>query len=312
MKKNILIFALSIVPLFTFAQSKEDVEKAVSYFFFVNCTDFGDYTGWLNDVQTEDYERRGFFKLAEECGWDPARLPKASTTSFENAEYKYNTLPHKGKYLNWDYIAGYQYTLCIDKIEFVNATEALAHITLKYNDNILSSTSKVNVNRVDDKRVKIVKQNGRWLVDDISISTEPLTYFKEFIHNIPQPAEEPKPKRAVQSTIPEGEKVYTLAMVEQKPEFPGGDAAMYKWVNIHLSYPAQAAEEGVSGRVMVQFVVTKTGDIANVEVIEGRHPALDKEAVRLVKAMPKWSPAQNNGEIVNCYYTLPVVFSLQD
>ena len=116
-------------------------------------------------------------------------------------------------------------------------------------------------------------------------------------------AEEPK--------APEPEKVYTMAMVEQKPEFPGGEAAMYKWLGDHISYPAQAAEEGVQGRVVVQFDISKTGSIENVKVVRGRHQALDKEAMRLVKAMPKWRPGRNNGQPVKVTYTLPVTFKLQ-
>ncbi len=117
-------------------------------------------------------------------------------------------------------------------------------------------------------------------------------------------AEEPK--------APEPEKVYTMAMVEQKPEFPGGEAAMYKWLGDHITYPAQASEEGVQGRVVVQFDISKTGSIENVKVVRGRHQALDKEAVRLVKAMPKWQPGRNNGQPVKVTYTLPVTFKLQN
>lgn len=115
-------------------------------------------------------------------------------------------------------------------------------------------------------------------------------------------AEEPKPVE---------EKTYTMAMVEQKPEFPGGEAAMYSWLGSHISYPAQASEEGVQGRVVVQFDISKTGAIENVKVVRGRHPALDKEAMRLVKAMPKWQPGRNNGQPVKVTYTLPVTFKLQ-
>ena len=116
-------------------------------------------------------------------------------------------------------------------------------------------------------------------------------------------AEEPK--------APEPEKVYTMAMVEQKPEFPGGDAAMYKWLSDHISYPAAAVEQGIQGRVVVQFDVTKTGAIENVKVVRGRDQSLDKEAVRLVKAMPTWQPGRNNGQPVKVTYTLPVTFKLQ-
>ncbi len=116
-------------------------------------------------------------------------------------------------------------------------------------------------------------------------------------------AEEPKPV--------EPDKVYNIAMVEQKPEFPGGEAAMYKWLSDHINYPAAASEEGVQGRVVVEFVVSKTGAIENVKVLRGRHQALDKEAVRVVKAMPKWQPGRNNGQPVKVTYTLPVSFKLQ-
>ncbi|MGM9872666.1 MAG: energy transducer TonB [Muribaculaceae bacterium] len=125
-------------------------------------------------------------------------------------------------------------------------------------------------------------------------------------------------KQSIRETIiaeapaaPEPEKVYTMAMVEQKPEFPGGEAAMYKWLGDHINYPAQASEEGVQGRVVVQFDVAKDGSIVNVKIARGRHPALDKEAVRLVKSMPAWQPGRNNGQPVKVTYTLPITFKLQ-
>lgn len=103
----------------------------------------------------------------------------------------------------------------------------------------------------------------------------------------------------------------SIAMVEQKPEFPGGEAAMYKWLGDNIVYPSAASEEGVQGRVVVEFVVGKDGSITNVRVVRPRHPALDKEALRVVKAMPKWVPGRNNGQPVKVTYTLPVTFKLQ-
>lgn len=108
----------------------------------------------------------------------------------------------------------------------------------------------------------------------------------------------------------DNERVYTMAMVDQKPSFPGGDAAMYKWLAEHINYPTQAQEEGVQGRVVVMFDIDKTGQIVNIKVARGRHPALDKEAIRLVKSMPKWQPGRNNGQPVRVTYTLPVTFKL--
>lgn len=109
----------------------------------------------------------------------------------------------------------------------------------------------------------------------------------------------------------EAEQPVSIAMVEQKPEFPGGEAAMYKWLGENIVYPAAASEEGVQGRVVVEFVVGKDGSITNVRVVRPRHPALDKEALRVVKAMPKWMPGRNNGQPVKVTYTLPVTFRLQ-
>lgn len=109
----------------------------------------------------------------------------------------------------------------------------------------------------------------------------------------------------------EEEQPVSIAMVEQKPEFQGGEAEMYKWLSSNIVYPSAASEEGVQGRVVVEFVVGKDGSISNVHVVRPRHPALDKEAVRVVKAMPKWIPGRNNGQPVKVTYTLPVTFKLQ-
>ena len=109
----------------------------------------------------------------------------------------------------------------------------------------------------------------------------------------------------------EEEQPMSIAMVEQKPQFAGGEAAMYKWLSDNIVYPPAAAEEGVSGRVVVEFVVGKDGSISNVRVVRSRHTALDKEALRVVKAMPNWIPGRNNGQPVKVTYTLPVTFKLQ-
>lgn len=122
--------------------------------------------------------------------------------------------------------------------------------------------------------------------------------------------EAPK-KEEVKVVKPKDEGPVSMAVVEQKPQFPGGDAAMYSWIGSNMNYPAQAAEEGVSGKVTVQFIVEKDGSISNVKVVRGKHPALDAEAVRVVKKMPKWVPGRNNGAPVRVTYLLPVTFRLQ-
>lgn len=103
----------------------------------------------------------------------------------------------------------------------------------------------------------------------------------------------------------------SIAMVEQKPSFPGGEAEMYRWLSNNIVYPPAASEEGVQGRVVVEFVVGKDGSITHVRVVRPRHPALDREALRVVQSMPNWIPGRNNGQPVKVTYTLPVTFRLQ-
>lgn len=105
--------------------------------------------------------------------------------------------------------------------------------------------------------------------------------------------------------------VYTTANIFRQPEFPGGVEAMYNWIGEHLTYPVDAAREGAQGRVTVEFVVSKTGAIENVKILRGRHPALDKEALRVVKGMPKWNPGRKeDGEPAKVTYILPIQFRL--
>ena len=99
--------------------------------------------------------------------------------------------------------------------------------------------------------------------------------------------------------------------VEQMPTFPGGEMEMQKYIANNLKYPVVAQESGIQGRVTVRFVVSKTGAIENVTVIRGIDPSCDKEAIRVVKSMPKWVPGKQNGLNVPVYFTLPIVFRLK-
>ena len=113
----------------------------------------------------------------------------------------------------------------------------------------------------------------------------------------------------IKTPEPKVEQIFTA--VEQKPAFPGGEAALMKWLSSNIVYPVMAQEEGAQGRVVVQFVVEKDGRIGQVKVVRGRHPELDKEAMRVVKSLPKFIPGKNNGQTVRCWFTLPVNFKLQ-
>ena len=112
--------------------------------------------------------------------------------------------------------------------------------------------------------------------------------------------EQPKPV--------EENKVFTH--VEQMPAYPGGDAALLQYLSSHIRYPQDAADDGIEGQVVVRFVVTKTGKVGEVQVLRGKHPSLDREATRVVKTLPAFTPGKMNGNTVNVWYTLPVRFKL--
>ena len=100
-------------------------------------------------------------------------------------------------------------------------------------------------------------------------------------------------------------------VVEQQPQYPGGMGALNQWLGSNIKYTVMAAENGIEGRVVVQFVVERDGSVSGVHVVRGVDPSLDKEATRVVSAMPKWIPGKQNGSAVRVKYTVPVTFRLQ-
>ena len=108
------------------------------------------------------------------------------------------------------------------------------------------------------------------------------------------------------------EEAIPVQLVEKKPSFQGGDANTFsKWVNQRLVYPEIAKENGVQGRVTLQFTVEKDGTVTKVKVLRGVDPSLDKEAVRVVSSSPKWTPGKQRDRSVPVTYTFPVIFQLR-
>lgn len=108
------------------------------------------------------------------------------------------------------------------------------------------------------------------------------------------------------------EEAIPFQLVEEKPSFQGGDANQFsKWVNQRLVYPEIAKENGVQGRVTLQFTVEKDGSVTKVKVLRGVDPSLDKEAVRVVSMSPKWKPGKQRDRAVPVTYTFPVIFQLR-
>lgn len=100
-------------------------------------------------------------------------------------------------------------------------------------------------------------------------------------------------------------------VVENKPEFPGGDGALLKFINQSIKYPVIAQENGIQGRVVCSFVINRDGSVVDVEVLKGIDPSLDKEAIRVVSNMPKWEPGKQRGKPVRVKFTVPITFRLQ-
>lgn len=120
---------------------------------------------------------------------------------------------------------------------------------------------------------------------------------------IAAPPPPPAPKPEVSNKV--------FDVVEEMPHFPGGPAALQAFLSSNTKYPVVAQENGVQGRVIVSFVVERDGSITDVKVVRSVDPSLDREATRVVKSMPRWSPGKQNGSAVRVKYTVPVVFRLQ-
>jgi len=109
----------------------------------------------------------------------------------------------------------------------------------------------------------------------------------------------------------EVEENFVFVTVEDMPEFPGGNVALLKWISDNVSYPTIAAENGIEGRVYCQFVVNADGSVSEVVVVRPLDPNLDKEAIRVLRLLPKFKPGQQRGKPVRVKYSVPVRFQLQ-
>lgn len=115
--------------------------------------------------------------------------------------------------------------------------------------------------------------------------------------------------KATSAVVEEEAKTYTV--VEQMPTFPGGEAALLKYVNSHIKYPAIAQEQEISGVVTLRFVVNEDGSVGNVTVAKSLEKHCDEEAVRVVKTLPRFIPGKQQGKAVKVWYTLPVRYVIQ-
>ena len=132
------------------------------------------------------------------------------------------------------------------------------------------------------------------------VSNEDQAVFVDISDDVPIVVEEPEEEQTV------------FQVVENMPEFPGGTQKLLEYLKKNIKYPTICQEQGIQGRVVVQFVVNKDGSIVDPEVIKPINPYLDKEALRVVSTMPKWKPGEQRGKPVRVKFTLPVQFKLSN
>ncbi|MBD5279526.1 MAG: energy transducer TonB [Bacteroides sp.] len=181
----------------------------------------------------------------------------------------------------------------IEVPEEVLATVQVTQIAIVDADKVQNEVMDMEEQKEDNTARGVVNQEGSDDADKFKAVQEQVI--------VKEPEPEVKPKE---------EEIFTA--VEQQAEFPGGIAALMKWLNQNIRYPEQAAANDIQGRVIVKFVVEKDGSIGAVEILKGVDKDLDREALRVVKKMPKWQPGKNNGVAVRSYFNLPVTFKLQN
>ena len=179
-------------------------------------------------------------------------------------------------------------------------------------EDVLSSVKVTELQIVDDDKVRpedeiltqeeIEETNKAFGQTNVGNGQDERDKFQTAVTDVVVEKPVEKPKETV---------VQVFRSVEQMPQFPGGEAALMKYLQSHINYPPMAVENGVQGRVVVQFVVDKTGKVGEVVVVRNVDKDLDKEAVRVCKSLPKFTPGRQNGQAVAVWYTLPVTFKLQ-
>lgn len=164
----------------------------------------------------------------------------------------------------------------------------------------------------DKEALRVLQLMPRWnpaIENDSSVDARyvvPMAFKLD--SGIPNELSDLKQNKAEVSTKDEETKI--ICSVEAMPQFPGGEKALMQYIRLNLKYPSQAVKDSVQGRVISRFVVSENGEIRDAEIIKGLSPECDLEVIRLIKCMPKWMPATQNGRTVPIYFTLPISFQL--
>ena len=214
------------------------------------------------------------------------------------------------------------------KPEVENKAEIIkdnTEILFKIVDNAQNQTFEGFFPQDVDPDMPILDWDGPEVVDAVPDDDEPLVFVEKMPEfpggNValndylrenlvyPAPAKEAGAQGTVLVEVAAEEP--PVRFVEQMPEFPGGMPALNQYLRDHLQYPAAARDAGAMGTVLVEFVVERDGSVSNATVKVSQFPALDEEALRVVRSLPKWKPGEANGRKVRVYYNVPIRFSLQ-
>lgn len=177
--------------------------------------------------------------------------------------------------------------------EEVLATVQVTQIAIVDADKVKNEVMDMETQKEDNTARGVVNQEGSDDADKFEAVKEQVV------------VKEPEPE-----VKHEPDKIFVA--VEQPASFPGGEAALMKFLSNKVRYPEAAQQNDIQGRVMVNFVIEKDGSVSQVKILKGVDKDLDREAMRVVKSMPKWQPGKNNGVAVRSYFNLPVTFRLQN
>ena len=198
-----------------------------------------------------------------------------------------------------------------------SAAEMVDHHVLELKESANSMPAEVKT-EIQQEKKKLEAKDNHADSREVPSPTQPSTSSGK-VESTSQSVAKPEPAKPVEAATSNNAAAESQAtkadaiheVVDEPPSFPGGDAAQIAFLSNNLRYPAVAMEQGIQGRVVTQFVVDKDGSITDVKVVRSLDPMLDKEAVRLVKSMPKWTPGKLNGSPVRVKCILPISFRLQ-
>lgn len=191
-----------------------------------------------------------------------------------------------------------------DEEEIVYEVEELEQLVAE--ETVMNSEKFTAYEMEDDAPEQVTKTQDEVATSDVAIGAIDYDQGSNEAEHVLKVNE-----KVVDEVPPAVEETKVFDVVEQMPSFKGGDAALMEWLNKNIKYPVVAEENGIQGRVVATFVVERDGSITDVKIVKSVDPSLDKEAVRVLKAMPKWIPGRQNGQPVRVKYTVPVTFRLQ-